>query len=162
MKRKQKTNGLTLIEILVAIAIVAILSAGLYVVGGRVETQAKIKQTESTIKMLEAALEQYHDFYGKFPDPAITSDYPTVCTLSIEKLYYKLSTAPDAKKILNQINSSFIKDADKNGFPEVVDAWGTAFKYEYTPGNNFPVITSAGPDKKFDPSGVHIDDITSR
>ena len=157
MIRKQNKNGLTLIEILAAIAIVAILAAGLYIAGSRAETQAKIKLTESTIQMLSAALEQYYGFYKSFPDPA--ASYPTGCTLSIEKLYYKLSTAPDAKIILNKINSSLIKDADKNGYPEVVDAWGTAFKYEYTSGNNFPVITSAGPDKDFSKTD---DNITSR
>jgi hypothetical protein len=136
---------------------VAILSAGLYIVGSRVETQAKIKLTESTIQMLSAAIEQYHDFYKSFPDPNATG-YPTGCTLPIERLYNKLSTAPDAKIILGQINSSLIKDADKNGHPLVVDAWGNYLHYTYDPNSNFPVIDSNGPDKVRGDS----DDITSR
>jgi hypothetical protein len=33
--------------------------------------------------------------------------------------------------------------------PEIYDPWGTALDYRYTPGENFPLMVSAGPDKKF-------------
>ncbi|MBU1259590.1 MAG: prepilin-type N-terminal cleavage/methylation domain-containing protein [Planctomycetes bacterium] len=164
MKRNQNTNGLTIVEILVAIAIVAILAAGLYSVGNYVETQSKIKLTESTIETLVTALDEYHDFYGKFPDPNADSEYLTGCDLSVEKLYYKLGLAPGAKKILGHINTSLIKDANSDGFREVVDAWGTDFGYDYKTSYNFPVITSAGPDRDFgvtDPNNAQ-DNITSR
>lgn len=157
---------MTLIEILVAVAIVAILAAGLYSVSNYVETQAKIKLTESTIEILTGALEQYYDFYGSFPDPNAT--YPAGCDLPVEKLYYKLTLAPEAKKILNQIKPSLIVNVNTNEspakiFPEVVDAWGTAMKYDYIKNtvqqDNFPVITSAGPDKDFNKTD---DNLTSR
>ena len=50
----------------------------------------------------------------------------------------------------------------------IIDPWKKTLRYTYyynkttKQGDNFPVITSAGPDRKFDPNGVHIDDITSR
>jgi len=157
MKRNQNTNGLTLVELLVAIAIVALLAAGLYSVSRYVETQSKITLTESTIETLVAALGEYYDFYGKFPDPCETG-YDGKCNLSVEKLYYKLGLAPGAKKIVGQINSSLIKDANSDGFPEVVDAWDMNFNYSYTSGDNFPVIDSNGPDKV----AGNDDDITSR
>ena len=156
MKRKENKYGLTLVEILVAIAIIAILAAGLYSVGNYVETQAKIKLTESTIETLCTALEQYYDFYKSFPD-LNASGYPVDCN-GIERLYYKLGLAPDAKKIINQINPSLIKDVDNDKYPEIVDAWETDFRYSYNSGGNFPVIDSNGPDKK---SGDD-DDISSR
>lgn len=149
---KLRHTGLTLVEILVAIVIMAVLAAGLYSVSNYVEKQAKAKLTESTIEILCSALEQYHDFYGKFPDITVASDYPANCD-GIERLYYKLSLAPDAKNILNQINSSMIKNVDRNELPqiylEIVDLWGTDFRYTYTSGSNFPLIESAGPDKDF-------------
>ncbi|MCX5632103.1 MAG: prepilin-type N-terminal cleavage/methylation domain-containing protein [Phycisphaerae bacterium] len=149
---RQAHSGLTLMEILVAIMIIAILAAGLYSVSNYVEKQAQAKLTESTIEILSAAIEQYHDFYGKFPDITVASDYPANCD-GIERLYYKLSLAPDAKNILNQINSSMIKNVDKNELPqiylEIVDIWGTDFRYSYNSGDNFPLIESAGPDKNF-------------
>ncbi|PKL46418.1 MAG: hypothetical protein CVV39_07235 [Planctomycetes bacterium HGW-Planctomycetes-1] len=159
---KIKKNGLTLVEILVAIAIVALLAAGLYSVSQYVDRQAKIKLTESTIAILTAAIDEYHDFYKKFP--ALDDVYPSGCDSPIEKLYYRLGLAPDAKKILGHINRSLIKNADGDDFPEVVDAWGKEFDYSYTGVENFPVITSAGPDGDFgetDP-GKKEDNITSR
>ena len=67
MKIKQNKYGLTLVEVLVAIAIIAVLAAGLYSVSNYVETQSKKKLTKSTIETLCAALEQYHDFNDGFP-----------------------------------------------------------------------------------------------
>jgi prepilin-type N-terminal cleavage/methylation domain-containing protein len=75
MKKNSKYTGLTLVELLVAVAIVAALSAGLYIVGDYANKQAKIKFTESTIQILSTAIEQYHDFYGKFPFQATTLTY---------------------------------------------------------------------------------------
>lgn len=165
MKRKANKYGLTLVEILVAVVIMALLVAGLYSVSHYLETQAKIKLTKSTIELLCSALERYHDFYGRFPDPNADIEYPDSCN-GIERLYYKLTLAPDARKVLNQINSSLIKNADADIdvfpkiYPEIVDAWSRNFKYEYSKTNkdNFPVITSAGPDGKFNDD----DDISSR
>src|SRR4030042_5492690 len=79
MKRKQNKYGLTLVEILVAIAIIAILAAGLYSVGNYVETQSKIKLAESTIETLCCALEQYCDFNDGFPFAAgVNYDAPNL------------------------------------------------------------------------------------
>jgi prepilin-type N-terminal cleavage/methylation domain-containing protein len=164
MKRKQNKSGLTLVEILVVISIIALLAAGLYSVGNYVETQAKVKLAESTIETLCCALEQYRDFYdgvtgvGKFPDPDANApslpttppgpnEVPAGCSLNIEKLYYRLSCAPDAKKIIGQINPSLIKDKNKNNFPEIVDPWQNYFHYSYVTGDNFPVIDSNGPNR---------------
>jgi len=138
---KIKTNGITLVELLMAVAIVAILSAGLYVVGSRVETQAKIKQTQSTIEILSAALEQYYDANSScFPFRAgltynqnklegtdsnglngkVTDKNGTQLTAasyndlyaSSEALYYFLNRIPASKKIIGTINSSLITNKD--------------------------------------------------
>jgi prepilin-type N-terminal cleavage/methylation domain-containing protein len=132
-------KGLTLIELLMAVAIVAVLSAGLYVVGSRVETQAKIKQTQSTIEMLSAALEQYRDANNCFPFTAdntfqhinlqtiLQSVLGSPLTVSVstgniadyndhyasdEMLYYYLNRIPASRKIIGTINSSLITDKD--------------------------------------------------
>lgn len=199
MKRNQKTNGLTIAEILVAIAIVALLAAGLYSVSSYVETKSKITLTESTIETLAAAIDEYHDFYGKFPFKADTSygrgeleannsnglngnvsvkdgvvgDYNDSYA-SIEALYYFLNKCPNSKKIVNSINISLITNKDNKNreyfftptgggqtYPlmHIIDAWKTPLRYTYEQGDNFPVITSAGPDRDF---GKKEDNITSR
>jgi len=192
MKRNQNTNGLTLVEILVAIAIVALLAAGLYSVGNYIETQSKITLTESTIEMLVTSLTEYRDFYGKFPFEAdisydrlsLESDVSGTVRAyvndvdqgdsgnhrdeysSIEALCYFLNKCPNSKKIVNSINRSLLTNkGDTNeefriaAYPlvRVIDSWGKALRYTYGPGNNFPVITSAGPNKKFGDRGATAD-----
>jgi len=210
---KIKKNGMTLIEILVAIAIMAILAAGLYSVSNYVQTQAKVKLTESTIELLSAALEQYYDFYGKFPfiadkyynrnklelndsnglngkvsdkagTPLSLADYNDVYASS-EAMYHFLNKCPDSKNIVSSIHSSLLTNEDNKNreyffkfnsdgqvyqLRHIVDPWKTPLRYTYKQDDNFPVITSAGPDKKFgdrggttdkDPNNVQ-DNITSR
>ena len=209
MKRNQNTNGLTLVEILVAIAIVALLAAGLYSVGNYIETQSKITLTESTIEMLVTSLTEYRDFYGKFPfiatvsydmdnlegnDPngldgtisvknGVVADYNDVYASS-EAMYYFLNKCPGSRKIVGSINVSLITNkGNKNreyffefsGDPvvyplrHIIDPWKTPMRYTYKQDNNFPVITSAGPDRKFGDRGTtdkdpndSQDNITSR
>jgi prepilin-type N-terminal cleavage/methylation domain-containing protein len=153
--KNAKQSGMTLIEIIVSIAIIAILAAGLTAVGSYVDKQIKIKKTLASMHILVTAVDQYYDFYRKFPDP--NGAYPSTTYFdpsgtepnNIEKLYYKLTLAPDAKKVLDQINRKSFKDADKDDNLEIVDIWGENFRYRYMEGWNFPEIISAGPDKDF-------------
>jgi prepilin-type N-terminal cleavage/methylation domain-containing protein len=150
-------RGMTLIEIMVSITIVAILAVGLFAVGSYIDTQLKIERTKSTINMLVAALDQYFDFYKSFPGTG-------------DNLHERLSLAPDSKKIIDQINRKAMRK-NAAGKIEFVDAWHSKdydgdlrYKYEIDEKWNFPVITSAGPDKIFgmdDPNGA-ADDISSK
>jgi prepilin-type N-terminal cleavage/methylation domain-containing protein len=144
MKRKQSKTGLTLVELLVAIAIVAILAVGLYSVSNHFEKQSKIETTKSTIELLCSALGQYHDFYGKFPfqagtdygrtqlesltepnglkgnvvdkngNPLSVADYNNLYASS-EALYYFLNQIPASRKIVDSINRSLITNKDYKG-----------------------------------------------
>ena len=144
MKRKQNNYGLTLVEILVAVTIIALLTAGLYSVSNYLETQAKIKLAESNIDTLVTALEQYHDFYDRFPfetdanygriqlesltepnglkgsvvdktgNPLSVTDYNEIYASS-EALYYFLNQIPASKKIIGSLNHSLITNKDYKG-----------------------------------------------
>lgn len=171
-------------EILVTVAIIVILAAAMYVVRAPADKKANIELTKSTIELLCAALEQYHQFYNEFPDPNITTTgyYPADGKCgdndpdenNAEELSYRLSLCPDAQMILNRINNMgsrdnkmtprMVKDADADGYPEYIDAWGMEFRYRYAEGWNFPLITSAGPDMDFgDTDSKYMEDnITSR
>jgi prepilin-type N-terminal cleavage/methylation domain-containing protein len=129
---RQAHSGLTLAEILVAITIIAILAAGLYSVSNYIEKQAQTKLTESTIEILSTAIEQYHDFYDRFPfqadknygkpnlqtdvngvvvnkigTPLSASDYNDIYASS-EALYYFLNKFPAGKEIVGSLNSSLL------------------------------------------------------
>jgi len=153
MKRKQNKYGLTLVEILVAVAIIAILAAGLYSVSNYLETQSKIKLAKSTIEILCTALEQYHDFNGKFPfeadknygEPNIQSDVNGVvkadnkCTTDLstgdyndiyassEALYYFLNKFPAGRKIVDSINKSLVTNKDYKGKEYFINISGQCY-----------------------------------
>jgi prepilin-type N-terminal cleavage/methylation domain-containing protein len=153
---KIRTNGLTLLEVLVAITIIAILAAGLYTVSSRVEKQAKEKLTKSTIEILCTALEQYRDFYGKFPFIATTAGYNKACLeghlegsvtnktggvlsdyndiyASSEALYHFLNKCPSSKKIIGSINPSLLTNKDNKNTEYF-------FKFSSDPGNYYPLV----------------------
>lgn len=178
MKDKTKQQpGVTLAELIIVIAIIAIMAAAVYVVRKPAEDKGKIELTKATIELLCAALEQYHNFYNEFPDPNNTvygpsGYYPTggfsPDPNNAEKLSYRLSLCPDAVAILNQINPKMVKNKGSTlDYVEYIDAWENEFRYEYDKNRkwNFPLITSKGPDGKDRNDGkIEYDDdnITSR
>lgn len=189
MKTAKRKTGLTLVELLITIAVLAILTVSVITVGGRVRTQAEIRLAESTISILVAALEQYYDFHDAFPPDCenytagdlaielggtgITGGYDPEFASGLA-LHYHLSKVPDSKRILDTINESLITGKDlydsgtltlvitedeKVTLLRVLDPWGTSLRYKYEEGWNFPLITSAGPDGNFE---TEWDNITSK
>jgi len=104
-------------------------------------------------------------------DPA-TDDTGTVFWRS-EAAFYFLNKVPQSKEILNSLSNRMLSNKDLNGvglqvqipaggttydWVRFVDAWGTTLRYTYLSGDAFPVLVSAGPDKKFDTK----DDLSSQ
>ena len=214
MKTCGVKNGLTLVEILVVVAIMAILVSAVITVAVRTHQQADEQVTASTIEILSAALKEFgeydYEFKGddyiehKFPPdcndlswsfeeilqdalgavsiPAVTSgDNTNSVYYGSESMYFFLNRVPQSRKILEQIDASLLTIKDVDGvnltlnidgkeYPLVraTDAWGKTLRYEYdfydTADNEyikrtFPLITSAGPDGKFETEN---DNITNR
>ena len=210
-------TGVTLVEILIVVAIIAILTTIVISIAARIDNQSKQQLAQGTIEILTNALEQFHDYGYRYENPAYSEfDFPLDCngfdqpiltatlrsalglevgSVSIsgahdpdysgsEALYFFLSKVPTSRKTLDKIDGSLITNKDSNRqdmniritFPDssikvypllrVIDPWGKTlhydYYYEYAPDpdskRNFPVITSAGPDKIFGTA----DDITSR
>ena len=77
-------RGFTLVEVLVVMAIIAIIIAATVAVGGYVRTNAQIKNTQSTIKLLESALQEYQNYKQQgFPDTPGDYDYSILTLKSI-------------------------------------------------------------------------------
>ena len=94
---KYKT-GVTLIEILVAVAVIVILAGIAVGIAEHVGTQSKEKAVKATFALLESALQEYYDFAGKFPDANDVN--PMVNSV---KLYSELYALPGSRKVLEQI-----------------------------------------------------------
>jgi len=152
-----RRNGMTLIEILVAIAIVAILlGVGVYV-GKGVYEQAKERALESTFVILESALDEYKEYKGEFPVAAGINEWERN-----EYLYEQLNSLPVSRKMLEKLNASLIRNdvPDVNNTPEIYDPWDKVLDYLYDPAvHNYPEIESSGPDKDF---GTPADNISNK
>jgi prepilin-type N-terminal cleavage/methylation domain-containing protein len=84
MKRRQNKTGVTLVEILVVVAIIAILVTMVIGIAARIDTQGKERLTENTIALLTAALGQFGDYgysysdsnYADFKFPLDCNNFP--------------------------------------------------------------------------------------
>ena len=132
MNTRRYKQGLSLIEMLIVLGLIAILATMVISVASRIDNQSKEKGVKSTFALLEGALEEYKEFQGDFPG-------------RMSELY----SIPDSRKILDKIS---------NSPGAIVDPWGRPLDYRYAPGDNFPELVSAGPDRKFGTA----DDITNR
>ncbi len=167
MKIEIKNSGLTLLELLTAMALILIMVSMVLVATQVSWVDTNKKLTESTIALLDSALEDYREYdpcSGSanpllFPEPNYwpAVDFSDPNTRHSASLYQQLNLVPDAKKILEKIADSQITLV--NNYPVFIDAWKTPLDYRYDAAlNNFPVIISAGPDKKFKTT----DDITNK
>lgn len=150
---RRNKDGFTLVEILVVVALIAILATLVVGVAGRLDTQAKENALDGTFVLLDSALQEYREFTDKFPEqPEIN---PANAAAHSEFLYNELHSVPDSRNILEKIDQSLIENKyGATGTPvgtsvEIYDPWGMPLDYRYSTGDNFPAMTSAGPDKIF-------------
>ena len=175
MKTRRYKRGLSLLEMMIVVGIIALLATMVIGVAGRIDNQAKEKGVKSVFVLLEGALEEYKEFQGGFPGQPV-KDF-TYAAAHSEFLYGELYSIPSSRKILEKVSDSLIKHDVDTGIvppvPEIYDPWGTSLDYRYVPGDNFPELISAGPDKVFRSPGpdglfgtpddvLSSDDITNR
>lgn len=159
----QNKTGLTLIEIIIAVAVIAMLATMLIGIATVIDTQSKEKATEATFALLEAAMDEYEDLTGQFPIQG--ERYDVNAPAHSELLYTELDSIPASANILHKISDKLIQDKFQTVPPpatpryEIYDLWGTAIDYIYDPNNTYPLLRSAGPDRRFD---TLADNITNR
>lgn len=154
MKSYKYKHGLTLVEMLVVTAIIAILATIAIGIATRIDNQSKERGLKSTFALLEGALQEYHEYWKTFPDP---NQIPYANHSAA--LYGQLSSTPSSRKILDKVSDSLIQINPQGiDMPQIRDPWGTVLDYRYIPGDNFPMLVSAGPDKVFGTA----DDIKNR
>jgi len=105
MKRRQNNAGVTLVEILVVVAIIAILVTMVIGIAARVDTQGKERLTKNTIAILTAALGEFQDYGYRHKDYSV---YPT----DDERDFYRSLDFPiDCNGLSDTDLKSALKDA---------------------------------------------------
>lgn len=136
-------------EMLIVVGIIAILVTMVISVASRIDTQTKEKGTESLLALLDSALQEYHEFSGRYPEQSETDSSKAV--IHSEFLYGELSSIPGVQTILKKLSNASINNryGTAETPAELYDSWGTPLDYQYIPGDHFPLLVSAGPDTRF-------------
>ena len=157
MESRRYNYGLTLIEMLVVVATIALLATIIVAAVSRIDNQSKERGLQNLFALLESALQEYHEYTAKFPDQP-EKNFANAAA-HVEYMYGQLYSVPCSRTVLQKVGGSLLKNktgaADK---PEIYDPWGTVLDYTYAPGDSFPLLVSAGKDKAFGTA----DDITSK
>ena len=136
MKAVRTQQGFTLLEIIVVVAIIAILAA--YIapkVAGRVD-DARISKAKSDIRVLESSLELYKLDNFTYPTSAQGLD--------------ALVNKPSGDSLKNWREGGYIKKLNK-------DPWGNAYQYQYPGSNGEFDVFSLGSDAQAGGSGEAAD-----
>jgi type II secretory pathway pseudopilin PulG len=158
MRSHEYIFGTTLIEMVIVVAVIAILVSMVIGISSRIDKQTKEKGLENIFTLLGSALQEYYQYIDKFPEQ--TEKNFTNAPAHSEYLYKELQSVPGSRKVLEKINASLLENkfGDSSTPPEIYDPWGSALDYRYVTGDNFPELISAGSDKVFGTA----DDISNR
>ena len=143
---------------LVVVALVALLAAIMLGVAELMDSRSKDRALKATFALLDSALGEYYDYWDKFPDPNRAPLDPNGVWSHSAALYAQLNSTPGSREIVEKLSQTVIRNNIDN-LPEVTDPWGTVLEYLYMPGETFPRLISAGPDKDLTTVG---DNITNR
>jgi prepilin-type N-terminal cleavage/methylation domain-containing protein len=157
MAKSRHSSGVTLIEILVVLGIIAVLSAIVITATLRVDNQSKENALNSAFTLIGSALREYYEVKGQFPPQP--DRRPADALIHIEAMYQALWAEPASRQVLGKLSSAVVKsDGTALNQQAMYDPWGTVMDYVYVPNDTFPQLISAGPDRLFGTG----DDIVSK
>jgi prepilin-type N-terminal cleavage/methylation domain-containing protein len=79
MKSHEHKTGVTLMEILIVVAIIALLAAMVISLAARIDHQGKERLTENTFALLDAALGEFRDYGYSYKGQYSDFDFPLDC-----------------------------------------------------------------------------------
>ena len=148
MRCERGQSGMSLMELLVAMAVILILISTLIGVGGYVKTRANLDLTKATLETLSTALEKYYadqtpnDFP---PELADESQFETFLGLSAgdislsspvpdggygfssAALFYFLDKNPSSRAIVETVSNSLVTNKDADGADITININGTVY-----------------------------------
>lgn len=163
MKRHTSRVAVTLVEMLVVLAIVLLLAGLVAVAFSRLGGQGKEKAVTNTLTLLDAALAEYREEAGRFPEQPVrgTTD-PNEAIRHNQTMVEALESEVGSRHVLGMIDRRFVRNEWPAGAPdrfvEVYDPWDRPIDYEWSTEDGFPLLRSAGPDRSYQTG----DDLTNR
>lgn len=150
---KQAKDGFTLMELLVVMAIVAILMSITLSVSSGVSRQNSLAQAKAELGQIQQEIELYKADKGSFP-PGEDDTLGREFFLWFEEKYGDGNGIFDGDdRMYDTVDMTpYLSDNSMNPSEmRLVDPWGTAYYYEYDPANPFIYnLGSAGPDGDWD------------
>lgn len=160
MRRNHAQFGLTMIEITVVVAITGVLAAATIVTLVGLETRVKHKAAVDLLMTLDVALAEYHEVVGDYPDPNDLKNTVQAETTVSEQLWLMLEQVDSSAQVLERIHTKYTRDREDDvTYRSVIDPWGLEIDYEYS--EDYPILRSAGPNRRFDDPNDMSDDITN-
>lgn len=157
MKNARRHLGLSLVEMLVVVGVIALIASMAVTLTLRMTNQAKERELASIFALLKTALQEYREETGAFPLQA-EREFSNAAA-HMELLYERLMAEPASRQVMTRLAGlPSGKDTTGRGVGRVLDPWGTVLDYRYGPDDDLPELISAGPDRRF---GTE-DDISSR
>ena len=110
MRCKRRQSGMSLMELLVALAVILILIGTLIGVGSHVKTRANLDLTRAMLETLSTALAKYHSDFGDFP---FDTDVDGDGDLDVLDIYLQSHLEADLGGTVSPVNS--LQEKDGNG-----------------------------------------------
>jgi len=131
---RKQAAGFSLIELLVVVAIIAILAGLILQTAGFVQNKAARSRAEAEVAALSAALESYKADYGDYPLSS-TAGYANSATLLFNVLTLSNSNNPLGKVYFDAPASILLNSkAPLSPTNQLIDPFGQPYNYTY-PGN---------------------------
>ena len=148
MANSRQNSGVTLVEMLVVLGIIVVLAGVVVTVTLRVDTQSKENALQNALALVGSALREYYEVKGQFPSQAERDSANALA--HIEAMYQELHLVPAARQVLDKLSAGVVKNEGGGAdLRSIRDPWGTVMDYVYLPGDTFPEVISAGPDRQF-------------
>lgn len=139
----RRQSGFTLVELLVTLTVILILISAATRLGQYVRTRASSQLAQGSLAVIETALQQYYDDFGKFPFSTDTLPLPTAANPDggdgVSDDYFKVNLESD---LGGTINAVALLEKDGRGIGQSFASGAGLFWFLYRVPNSRSIINA--------------------